>query len=104
MVVGLEGGSLRVSCRNGKGSKERTMKKNVKPLHRTSLGRLWQRLCGVQRESRVVVGRVRAGEAVCTHVLPPQKLGASHGWDNMFLTSISCCLGAAILRGSSSVP
>lgn len=57
----------------------------------------------MQRESRVIVGRIRAGEAVCTHVLMPQKLGASHGWDSVFLTSISRCLGAAILLGSSSV-
>lgn len=51
----------------------------------------------------MIVGRIRAGEAVCTHVLIPQKLGASHGWDSVFLTSISRCLGAAILLGSSSV-
>lgn len=57
----------------------------------------------MQRESWVVVGRTWAGEAVCTHVLMPQKLGASHGWDSVFLTSISCCLSAAILLGSSSV-
>lgn len=43
MVVGLEGGSLTVSHGNDKGSRESTMKKNVKSMHRTSLGRLWQR-------------------------------------------------------------
>lgn len=38
MVVGLEGGSLRVSRGNGKGSRERTMKKNVKPR----IGLVWE--------------------------------------------------------------